>query len=77
MSRRFQKPNRRSSSPRPLTSPPREFQLPETTTPGLPAVEDFADLDMPAGLLKTLTAQGVTAPFPHPVRHAAQLAHGP
>ncbi|MFF3935005.1 DEAD/DEAH box helicase [Streptomyces phaeofaciens] len=64
MSRRFQKPNRRSSSPRPLTSPPREFQLPETTTPGLPAVEDFADLDMPAGLLKTLTAQGVTAPFP-------------
>lgn len=27
-------------------------------------MEDFAALDMPAGLLKTLTAQGVTAPFP-------------
>lgn len=33
-------------------------------TPALPAVEAFADLDMPAALLKTLTAQGVTEPFP-------------
>ncbi|GGX31516.1 DEAD/DEAH box helicase [Streptomyces noursei] len=30
----------------------------------MPAVEDFAGLDMPAGLLKTLAAQGVTTPFP-------------
>ncbi|MET9730366.1 DEAD/DEAH box helicase [Streptomyces sp. NPDC006458] len=64
MSRRSQKPNRRSSSPRPSTSSPSEFRLPESTTPALPAVEDFAGLDMPAGLLKTLTAQGVTTPFP-------------
>ncbi|MET9076370.1 DEAD/DEAH box helicase [Streptomyces sp. NPDC004232] len=64
MSRRPQKPNRRASSPSPAVSAPREFRLPESTTPALPAVEDFAALDMPAGLLKTLTAQGVTVPFP-------------
>ena len=33
-------------------------------TPALPAVEAFAELDMPAALLKTLAAQGVTDPFP-------------
>ncbi|MFI5755246.1 DEAD/DEAH box helicase [Streptomyces sp. NPDC051569] len=43
---------------------PQEFTLPETITPALPAVESFDELDMPAGLLKTLTAQGVTDPFP-------------
>ncbi|MEU5536828.1 DEAD/DEAH box helicase [Streptomyces sp. NPDC020362] len=64
MSRRTQKSNRRATSPRPSASSPREFRLPESTTPALPAVEDFAGLDMPAGLLKTLTAQGVTTPFP-------------
>ena len=64
MSRRPQKPNRRASSPSPSSSSPREFRLPESTTPALPAVEDFAGLDMPAALLKTLTAQGVTTPFP-------------
>ncbi|MGW2651252.1 DEAD/DEAH box helicase [Streptomyces sp. NPDC001393] len=73
MPRRPQKPNRRASSPQPSASTasnassvssPREFRLPESTTPALPAVEDFADLDMPAGLLKTLTEQGVTTPFP-------------
>ncbi|MGI5133901.1 DEAD/DEAH box helicase [Streptomyces sp. CA-106110] len=64
MSRRPQKPNRRASSPSPSATSPREFRLPESTTPALPAVADFADLDMPAGLLKTLTAQGVTTPFP-------------
>ncbi|MEU8587503.1 DEAD/DEAH box helicase [Streptomyces sp. NPDC048664] len=64
MSRRPQKSNRRpSSSPSPVSSP-QEFRLPENGTPALPAVEDFAALDMPAGLLKTLTAQGVTSPFP-------------
>ncbi|MFE9824547.1 DEAD/DEAH box helicase [Streptomyces sp. NPDC005791] len=41
-----------------------EFALPETLTPALPAVDAFADLDMPAALLKTLAAQGVTDPFP-------------
>ncbi|WP_079169101.1 DEAD/DEAH box helicase, partial [Streptomyces sp. CC77] len=64
MPRRPQKPNRRASAPSPSAPPRREFRLPESTTPALPAVEDFAALDMPAGLLKTLTAQGVTAPFP-------------
>ncbi|MCN9242316.1 DEAD/DEAH box helicase [Streptomyces sp. RY43-2] len=64
MSRRPQKPTRRASSPSPSASSPREFRLPESTTPALPAVEEFAGLDMPAGLLKTLTAQGVTTPFP-------------
>ncbi|MFF3249440.1 DEAD/DEAH box helicase [Actinacidiphila glaucinigra] len=64
MSRRPQKSNRRVSSSAPSAPSPREFRLPESTTPALPAVEDFAALDMPAGLLKTLTAQGVTTPFP-------------
>ncbi|MFF4951243.1 DEAD/DEAH box helicase [Streptomyces chattanoogensis] len=64
MPRRPQKSNRRASSPPPSASSPREFRLPESTTPALPAVEDFAGLDMPPGLLKTLTAQGVTTPFP-------------
>jgi superfamily II DNA/RNA helicase len=64
MPRRPQKSNRRVSSPPPSAPSRREFRLPENTTPALPAVEDFAGLDMPAGLLKTLTAQGVTTPFP-------------
>jgi superfamily II DNA/RNA helicase len=64
MSRRPQKSNRRASSPPPSAPSPREFRLPESTTPALPAVEDFAGLGMPAGLLKTLTVQGVTTPFP-------------
>ncbi|MEW2299519.1 DEAD/DEAH box helicase [Streptomyces sp. NPDC006655] len=64
MSRRPQKSNRRAPSSRPSVSSSAEFRLPQSTTPPLPAVEDFAALDMPAGLLKTLTAQGVTAPFP-------------
>ncbi|MEV0095593.1 DEAD/DEAH box helicase [Streptomyces sp. NPDC050738] len=49
----------RKAAPRPA-----EFTLPETITPALPAVEAFAELDMPAALLKTLAAQGVTDPFP-------------
>jgi superfamily II DNA/RNA helicase len=44
--------------------PPQEFSLPESITPALPAVESFDALDMPAALTKTLTAQGVTEPFP-------------
>ncbi|WNM31065.1 DEAD/DEAH box helicase [Streptomyces sp. Li-HN-5-11] len=64
MSRRSQKPNRRPSSPPASVSSPSEFRLPESTTPALPAVEDFAALGMPAGLLKTLASQGVTTPFP-------------
>ncbi|WLW53898.1 DEAD/DEAH box helicase [Streptomyces sp. YU58] len=41
-----------------------EFALPKTITPALPAVEGFADLDMPARLLETLGQEGVTVPFP-------------
>ncbi|MER6218312.1 DEAD/DEAH box helicase [Streptomyces sp. NPDC001674] len=41
-----------------------EFALPETVTPGLPAVGAFGDLDLPAELLAALGAQGVTVPFP-------------
>ncbi len=37
-----------------------EFALPVSTTPALPAVESFADLDMPAAL----AGNGVSAPFP-------------
>ncbi|MFP3990705.1 DEAD/DEAH box helicase [Streptomyces sp. E11-3] len=44
--------------------PQGEFAMPETVVPALPAVETFDALDMPAALLKTLAAQGVTAPFP-------------
>ncbi|GGQ91298.1 DEAD/DEAH box helicase [Streptomyces flaveolus] len=41
-----------------------EFALPKTITAALPAVEAFADLDMPKQLLAALTAQGVSVPFP-------------
>ncbi|MET7886101.1 DEAD/DEAH box helicase [Streptomyces avermitilis] len=41
-----------------------EFALPVTLTPALPAVEAFADLDMPERLLTALGAEGVTEPFP-------------
>ncbi|MFF1423043.1 DEAD/DEAH box helicase, partial [Streptomyces sp. NPDC058280] len=41
-----------------------EFALPVTITPALPAVASFAELGMPAELLATLTAEGVTVPFP-------------
>ncbi|MET7524118.1 DEAD/DEAH box helicase [Streptomyces sp900116325] len=53
------------ASPRRRATPTQgEFALPESMTPALPAVEAFAELDMPAALLKTLAAQGVTDPFP-------------
>ncbi|WP_128379730.1 DEAD/DEAH box helicase [Streptomyces cavernae] len=40
-----------------------EFALPVTLTEPLPAVETFAELDMPARLLAALSAEGVTVPF--------------
>ncbi|MEU3051959.1 DEAD/DEAH box helicase [Streptomyces griseus] len=58
------------SSPRPVGRSRRpvvvqgEFAPPKTLTPALPAVEAFAELDMPALLLAALTAQGVSVPFP-------------
>ncbi|MGW2329293.1 DEAD/DEAH box helicase [Streptomyces sp. NPDC001700] len=42
----------------------REFTLPVTASPALPAVEAFADLDMPRPLLGALAAEGMTVPFP-------------
>ncbi|MFD6416746.1 DEAD/DEAH box helicase [Streptomyces sp. NPDC060194] len=44
--------------------PQGDFATPESVIPPLPAVSAFDELDMPAALLKTLTAQGVTEPFP-------------
>ena len=41
-----------------------EFEMPVSTTPSLPAVSTFAELEMPGGLLATLTREGVTEPFP-------------
>ncbi|MEU6974632.1 MULTISPECIES: DEAD/DEAH box helicase [unclassified Streptomyces] len=41
-----------------------EFAMPKTVTPALPAVEAFADLDLPKALLTALTTQGVSVPFP-------------
>ncbi|MGW6985650.1 DEAD/DEAH box helicase, partial [Streptomyces sp. NPDC054932] len=41
-----------------------EFAPPKTITPALPAVEAFADLDMPAELLAALGTQGLSVPFP-------------
>ncbi|MER7346221.1 DEAD/DEAH box helicase [Streptomyces aurantiacus] len=46
------------------SAPQGEFALPKTITPGLPAVETFAELAMPAELLAALGQQGVTVPFP-------------
>ncbi|MFE9773797.1 DEAD/DEAH box helicase [Streptomyces sp. NPDC005931] len=41
-----------------------EFALPVTLTPGLPAVEAFDELDLPAPLLAALRGAGLTVPFP-------------
>ncbi|MEV6212797.1 DEAD/DEAH box helicase [Kitasatospora sp. NPDC051914] len=46
------------------SSPQGEFAMPVSTTPALPAVESFDELDMPKVLLSELTRQGVTEPFP-------------
>ncbi|AUG75349.1 hypothetical protein CFP65_0379 [Kitasatospora sp. MMS16-BH015] len=46
------------------SSPQGEFAMPVSTTPALPAVESFDELEMPKALLAVLTRQGVTTPFP-------------
>jgi superfamily II DNA/RNA helicase len=48
----------------PRATPQGEFALPVSSTPSLPAVAAFADLDLPAPLLAALRAEGVTVPFP-------------
>jgi superfamily II DNA/RNA helicase len=50
--------------------------MPVSTTPALPPVETFAELDMPAALLETLTRQGVTAPFPIQAATLPNALHG-
>ncbi|MER6383909.1 DEAD/DEAH box helicase [Streptomyces sp. NPDC001233] len=70
---RAQEPHRRHSGPGPRhkngqrarpTARRQEFALPVTLTEPLPAVETFAELDMPARLLAALRTEGVTVPFP-------------
>ncbi|MFC1403942.1 MULTISPECIES: DEAD/DEAH box helicase [Streptacidiphilus] len=46
------------------TAPQGEFEMPVSTTPALPPVAAFSELEMPSGLLATLTREGVTEPFP-------------
>ncbi|MFG2208514.1 DEAD/DEAH box helicase [Streptomyces sp. NPDC048638] len=41
-----------------------EFAMPVSSTASLPAVEAFAELDLPDRLLAVLRSEGVTAPFP-------------
>ena len=57
-------PSRSGGSSRRPAAVQGEFALPRTITPALPAVERFADLDMPGALLAALGAEGVTVPFP-------------
>ncbi|MET8943362.1 DEAD/DEAH box helicase [Streptomyces sp. NPDC004542] len=55
---------RRSGQGSGATPRRQEFALPVTLTEPLPAVETFAELDMPARLLAALGTEGVTVPFP-------------
>ncbi|RSM98409.1 DEAD/DEAH box helicase [Streptomyces sp. WAC 01325] len=57
-------PRRSTGNDRRQTAPEGEFALPVTVTPALPAVESFADLDLPAPLLAALGHEGLTVPFP-------------
>ncbi|MFF7857423.1 DEAD/DEAH box helicase [Streptomyces sp. NPDC007904] len=57
--------SRRSKAPAGRTAAPQgEFALPETITPALPAVRDFAELALPTEMLAALGHEGVTVPFP-------------
>jgi superfamily II DNA/RNA helicase len=61
-------PRRFSHSParasrQPAARRQNDFALPVSSTPSLPPAASFAELDMPAALLSTLTDQGVTEPF--------------
>ncbi|MEU5093016.1 ATP-dependent helicase, partial [Streptomyces sp. NPDC021356] len=47
------RPRRSPGNGRRQAAPQGEFAMPETVTPALPAVESFADLDLPAPLLAT------------------------
>ncbi|UED85278.1 DEAD/DEAH box helicase [Streptomyces profundus] len=62
--RRSGRPSRPGGQGRRPTALQGEFAQPRSTTPALPTVEAFADLDLPEPLLATLTRQGVHVPFP-------------
>src|SRR3954451_22442227 len=49
---------------RPAAAPGGEVTLPTTVTEALPAVEAFADLDLPERLQAALRTEGVITPFP-------------
>ncbi|MFD8542548.1 DEAD/DEAH box helicase [Streptomyces sp. NPDC059649] len=61
---RSQPSNRSGGKGRRPAARPGEFALPVTHTPALPPAATFAELDMPPALLASLTAEGVTVPFP-------------
>jgi superfamily II DNA/RNA helicase len=56
--------SRPKASGQPAARRQSDFALPVSSTPPLPPVASFGELDMPAALLSTLTLQGVTEPFP-------------
>ncbi|MFJ1752682.1 DEAD/DEAH box helicase [Kitasatospora sp. NPDC088134] len=58
---RTRRPRRAAAAP---SAAPAEDFTPVQGTPSRPPAESFAALEMPAGLLKELGAQGVTEPFP-------------
>jgi superfamily II DNA/RNA helicase len=56
--------SRAKASGQPAARRQSDFALPVSSTPPLPPVASFGELEMPAALLSTLTLQGVTEPFP-------------
>ncbi|MFH8986033.1 DEAD/DEAH box helicase [Streptomyces varsoviensis] len=66
----------RQPSRRPAASEGGEFAMPVSTTPALPPVAAFAEMDMPTGLLATLDREGVTEPFPIQAATLPNALHG-
>ncbi|MEV8565344.1 DEAD/DEAH box helicase [Streptomyces sp. NPDC051322] len=57
-------PSRTGGRGRRPAAPQGEFALPVTLTPGLPPADSFAEMELPAELLTTLTGLGMNEPFP-------------
>ncbi|MFD8482523.1 DEAD/DEAH box helicase [Kitasatospora sp. NPDC059673] len=60
---RTEQPRRPRRGAAPVAAPAEDFTTVQGT-PSRPPAASFAELDLPAGLLKELGAQGVTEPFP-------------